>query len=79
MNDLDQQLAIAIATGNYKAISDLVNTEWLRFQLTLAKLTNPEMKELTYIKFPIEMDNGSTYLMTLMHVTGEKIKLKELK
>jgi hypothetical protein len=76
MSDLDQLLKEAVATGDHKAVSDLVNSEWLRFQITLAKLTNPEMETLTYIKFPIELDNGGTYLMTLMHVKGPKIGLK---
>ena len=66
-----------VNNGNYNRASLLMNQLWLDTQIFLAHKMNPELKELNYLKAPIRVGTG-TYLLSLLHVDGEKIKLHEM-
>lgn len=71
---MNEDLEATLQAGDFSAASGILTQMWLMAQISFAKALDPNLKELTYIKTPIEIDNGK-YLLVLMHVDGEKFKL----
>jgi hypothetical protein len=65
-----------VRRGDYNRASLLMNKLWLDTQIFLTQKMNPELKEINYLKAPITIGSG-TYLLSLLHVDGEKIKLQK--
>ena len=66
----------AMGEDNVEKASIAMNAIWVMFQIMATSATT-ELKELTYLKTPFTFDNGGKYLLTLIHVDGPKIKLRE--
>ena len=52
--------------------------EFLAGAIALA-LEDKSMKELTYIKTPVQMPDGGLYLVSILHVEGPKLDLETLR
>jgi len=66
----------ALYRQDFDKASAAMNSIWVQFQIfSVSQTTN--MEELTYLKAPVFFDRGGTYILSLMHVNGPKIKLKE--
>ena len=82
MNALEQieyfnkQLDAAIEDNDIQKISSILTKMWLITQIVFTQITSPELKELNFLKTPIDIGKGK-YLLSFMHVDGEKIKLRE--
>jgi len=72
------RLDTALKEKDIPLVSTLLTQLWLTSQIYFTQFTAPELKELTYIKTPIDIGNGK-YLLTFMHVDGEKIQLQQSK
>lgn len=77
MNDSADDFNDAIKNGDFAKAQYLMTQLWLDTTLFITTKTNPELNELNYIKMSIDTGAG-TYLLSLLHVDGEKIKLHEL-
>ena len=66
-----------VRSGDYNRASLLMNKLWIDTQIFLTCKMNPELKELNYLKAPIRVGAG-TYLLSLIHVDGEKIQLQKV-
>lgn len=49
---------------------------WLHLAIVNARQSDPTLEELTYLKTAVEAGD-STYLVTFMHVKGDKINLRK--
>jgi len=76
LDKLNDDLDKAIKDNDFQKVSNVLTQMWLITQFNLVRTLNPELKEFTFMKTPIEVNNGK-YLLMLIHVDGEKIKLGE--
>lgn len=51
--------------------------DFLQLKIMESSLLSPDLKELTFFKISVKMDNGGIYLLSFMHVDGPKIPLKK--
>lgn len=65
----------ALYDQNFERASAAMNSIWIQFQIFSVSQTT-DLEELTYIKAPVKFDRGGSYILSLMHVDGPKIKLK---
>jgi hypothetical protein len=70
------RLNTALNEKDIPLVSSILTQMWLMYQIYFTQITAPELKELTYLKTPIDIGNGK-YLLTFMHVDGEKIQLHQ--
>lgn len=52
--------------------------EYLNAAIYLTAL-DPNIKELNFIKTAVEMPDGGIYLLSLLHVSGPKIQMDEMR
>lgn len=68
--DLDR----AVNEKDFQTVSQILTKMWLTAQIHLTKVISPDLKELNYIKTPVETGDGK-YLLMFVHVDGNKIQL----
>jgi hypothetical protein len=66
----------AIESEDMNRASMAMNSMWLSFHIAHVQKTS-DLQELTYIKAPAIFSNGGTYNLSLVHVDGPKIQLKD--
>lgn len=75
-DDINKQLDQALADKNFQLATMLLNKMWLTAQIEMTSLTSPDLKELTFLKTPVDTGTGK-YLLLFIHVDGQKIQLGE--
>jgi len=75
MEEIGQKLDAALEAGNWELAQNLLTQMWLATSIALTQRINPELKELNYLKTPIETDDGE-YLLLLIHTKGKKLRLQ---
>lgn len=73
---MEEELQKAINEKDWLKAGQVVDKDYLEMKIQLARLTDPELKELTFLKTAIDTGDG-VYLLQLVHVNGKKIKLQE--
>jgi hypothetical protein len=66
-----------IARGDWNRASLLMNKLWVDTQIFLSQRMNPNLKEINYLKTPLDIGDGK-YLLCLIHVDGKKIQLQSV-
>lgn len=56
---------------------EIVHSEYFMHVLGLVS-HNPTLKELTFVRVPIQTPEGGLYLVSILHVDGPKIDLQKL-
>jgi hypothetical protein len=74
MDELGKQLDHALANKYWMLASQILTKMWLASQMAMTQITEPTLKELTYLKTPVETDDGE-YLLLFIHTKGKKIQL----
>lgn len=76
-NSYEKNFDEAMKSGDYELASSLLNMMYVECQLMITQKLSPDLKELTYFKAPVEVENGGVYLLAFTHVSGPKIQLQE--
>jgi len=66
----------ALVAKDLDKASSIMNVIWVTFQTFVVNNLRPDLKEINYIKAPLTVDNGGKYLLSLIHVDGQKIQLE---
>lgn len=77
MDEKMDEIKKALEDKNWELVSIISTREWLAMQVALAAHMDPNLKELTYFKKTVHYGDTGKYLITLVHVEGEKIQLRE--
>ncbi len=56
---------------------ELTHSEYF-MQIMALSSYDPDLKELTFSKCPIVTPDGGTYLVSILHIDGPKINLRQL-
>ncbi len=60
-----------------QAALEVVHSEY--FMQVIGLLSHdPENKDLAYVKVPVTTPDGGTYLVSILHVDGPKVDLRQL-
>lgn len=63
--------------ADIEAALQLAHSEY--FMQVIALLSHdPENQDLSYVKVPVTTPAGGTYLVSILHVEGPKVNLKQL-
>jgi hypothetical protein len=71
---LGVELDAALADSNWELAQATLTKMWLASQIEFARRIEPSLKELTYLKTPVETEDGE-YLLLFIHTKGKKIQL----
>jgi hypothetical protein len=75
MEELGRKLDEALEACNWELAQMLLTQMWLATSISFTQRIDPSLKELTYLKTPIETDDGE-YLLLLIHTKGKKLRLQ---
>lgn len=51
-------------------------SDFLKKAIVYTSRKNKNGEDITFFKTTVEFDNGGVYLLSLMHVLGEKVRVK---
>lgn len=60
-----------------KAALEIAHSEYMMNVMALLS-HDPDNKELTYVKVPVTTPQGGTYLISILHIEGPKVNLRDL-